>query len=285
VAAIEGTVGAGFFSHNDARLLWQPEQPAAVRIAAVTGLAANPVRLETAAAGAVPMLEEFTEPQQLGAVLSAFLSRKGGSAALADQIKASGKLSPKAAERLRDVLHSRGRDDPALTEALNRAMGVTADTPAYSEQFVKDIVAETQKSGDAARGQKLYREKLVACAACHTINGQGGNLGPDISGIGRGLTPDFIVESVLWPRRAVKEGYLSISVSTKTGDEYSGYAISEDATELKLRDVATNTIQRIPKSAIAKRTNAGTIMPDGLTAGLSRQELCDLIAYLTSLGK
>jgi putative heme-binding domain-containing protein len=94
-----------------------------------------------------------------------------------------------------------------------------------------------------------------------------------------------MIESVLWPRRAVKEGFLSISVSTKDGSEYSGYAISEDATEMRLRDIATNTTQRIAKASIAKRINAGTIMPEGLTASLTRQELCDLIAYLVGLGK
>jgi putative heme-binding domain-containing protein len=285
VAAIEAMGEMGVFTYmGDAMPLIMGDHPAAVQIAAVGALASDPDRT-LAANAALWLLARFTDPRDIAAVMAPLLARKGGSEALADSIKNFTKFPPKAAERVRDMMHSRGRDDRALIEVLNQVMGVTPDTPPYNEAFVRDLVAETQKTGDAARGKTLYENKLVSCAACHAINGKGGNLGPDISGIGRGLTPDFIVESVLWPRRQVKEGFLSISVSTKTGDEYSGYAVSEDATELKLRDDATNTVQRIAKSAIAKRTNAGTIMPDGLTAGLSRQELCDLMAYLINLGK
>jgi putative heme-binding domain-containing protein len=284
VAAIEALAELRAVSADVFKPLLEAGQPIDVRVAAVAALASTD-RL-AAASAAVPLLAETIEQQHVGSVLGVFLSRKGGPEALAKAINTAGPAFPaKAAERCRDVLHARGRGDAALTDALNRAMGVSPDTPAYSEAYVKELAADTATKGNRERGQQLYENKLVSCAACHAIGGKGGTLGPDLTGIGRGLTPEFVVESVLWPRRAVKEGFLSLSISTKDGSEYSGYAISEDATELRLRDVATNSVQRIPKTSIAKRINAGTIMPEGLTASLSRQELCDLMAYLTRLGK
>ncbi|QOV88860.1 PVC-type heme-binding CxxCH protein [Humisphaera borealis] len=262
--------------------LTKPDQPMAVRIAAIGAMDA--VDRPAAASAAVGLLGSTDKDEDVGAVLAIFLSRKGGPAALGKAI-ASASLSPKSAQKCLDVIHARGRDDAALVDALKSAMGVSDATPPYSEDFVRQLSADAARNGDAKRGKTLYETKLVACAACHSIDGKGGNLGPDMSGIGRGLTSDYIVESVLWPRRQVKEGFLSISISTKSGDEFSGYAISETGEEMQLRDVATNTIQRIAKANIAKRVNAGTIMPEGLTAGLSREELQDLVAYLCHLGK
>lgn len=269
-------------SENVAPLLAK-DQPLDVRRAAIDALASsNPTAAASAAAGVLPELKTDAEIADL---LAVFTQRKGATAALAGKLKTA-KLSPQLAQRCLDVLHARGRDDPALSKTLNAILGVSDDTPPYSEKLVNDLAAAMKSSGDPTRGKALYNAKLAtACAACHSIDGKGGNLGPDLSNIGRGLTPEFIIESVLWPKRVVKEGYLSVSIATKDGGDFSGYVTSENATEIQLRDVATNTVQRIPKASITKRQDAGTIMPDGLTASLSPDEVRDLFAYLTHLGK
>jgi putative heme-binding domain-containing protein len=257
-------------------------EPAQLRIAAAAAL--TDIKATDGAQAAAKLLTDLNDPDRIGDVLAIFMQRKGRSSALAKAISAA-RLPANAAQRCIDVLHARGRDDPALSAALNLAMGVTDQTPPWNQQYVDELATDSLKQGDANRGRDLYQNKLVACAACHTIHGKGGIFGPDLSGIGRGLTREFIIESVLWPKRVVKEGYLSISISTKDGGEFSGYALSENASELQLRDIATGVIQRIPKASITKRVDAGTIMPDGLTASLSRGEFCDLISYLCSLGK
>jgi len=283
VAAIDAAAELGSVQQQSLTTLLAAREPMSVRIAAVRALAATN-RPAVAAGAAADLLPAAATNDEVGSLLSIFLSRRNGADVLAKAVR-SGQLTPQTAQKCMEVMHARGRDDAALVEALNAVMGVSDATPPYSEQFVRQLSADAAKLGDAQRGKLLYDTKLAACAACHAIDGKGGNLGPDMSGIGRGLTSDYIIESVLWPRRQVKEGYLSISISTRDGDEYSGYAISEDADEIQLRDVATNTVQRIAKASIARRITAGTIMPEGLAAGLSREELQDLVAYLCQLGK
>ena len=70
----------------------------------------------------------------------------------------------------------------------------------------------------------------------------------------------------------------------KDGSQWSGFKAAETRTELKLRGV-DGTETRLLKSNIQQRTDAGTIMPDGLTDTLSHQDKLNLLKYLIALGK
>ena len=120
----------------------------------------------------------------------------------------------------------------------------------------------------------------VACAACHKRGDAGGTLGPELSAVGAGLPVELIIEAVLWPRRQVKEGFLSTTLTTKLGGSVSGYVQAENAEYIVIRDAATGIDQRVLRSMIASRQDAGTLMPPGLTASLSRTALRDLIRFL-----
>jgi putative heme-binding domain-containing protein len=71
----------------------------------------------------------------------------------------------------------------------------------------------------------------------------------------------------------------------KDGRTLVGYKNKESDTELTIRDLASSTLTTLQKSQMQSHTDSGSLMPDGLTASLSREELRDLIAYLASLGK
>jgi cytochrome c1 len=72
-------------------------------------------------------------------------------------------------------------------------------------------------------------------------------------------------------------------VSTKGGDTFSGYKEKDDAGFFYLKDTASGGVKAIQRAEISKITNAGSLMPQGLTNSLSHDELRDLIAYLASL--
>ena len=83
--------------------------------------------------------------------------------------------------------------------------------------------------------------------------------------------------------RQVKEGYLATSVTTKDDEFYQGYKLRESKTELVLREAATGNELRLAKSDLADRKDAGTLMPDGLAAAITKEQMSDLLAFL--LGK
>src|SRR4030095_6940113 len=126
---------------------------------------------------------------------------------------------------------------------------------------------------------------LTNRCACHAIGGAGGKAGPDVSAVGTGLPMDMVVESVLWPNRQVKEGFMTTMVLTKNDQIHQGFHASEDKQTLILRDPAKDELIRIPVSDIARRKEVGSVMPEGLTNGLTRAELRDLLPLPYELAK
>jgi putative heme-binding domain-containing protein len=94
---------------------------------------------------------------------------------------------------------------------------------------------------------------------------------------------ELLVEAILWPQRQIKEGFVSTSITTKSGRAISGYLENNDKQNIVIRDAATGVTHTIPAQQILTREDAGSLMPPGLTSGLTRSELRDLIRYLSEL--
>jgi putative heme-binding domain-containing protein len=105
-----------------------------------------------------------------------------------------------------------------------------------------------------------------------------------MTSIGASAPPDYLVESLLYPSAKIKEGYHSVLIATRDGQEQSGMIARESATEVVLRD-ATNREVSIPLQTIVRRTSIGSLMPAGLIDGLVPEERLDLIKFLSQLGK
>src|SRR5262249_51755424 len=121
--------------------------------------------------------------------------------------------------------------------------------------------------------------------SCHRVGDQGGSVGPELSAAGLCLKPEEIVESVLWPRRQVKDGFAAISVATADGRVHQGYPQAETASHLVLRDPATGDAVRIARAEIEATRTDGTLMPEGLAAAMVPEQRRDLIRFLLDLGR
>jgi putative membrane-bound dehydrogenase-like protein len=141
-----------------------------------------------------------------------------------------------------------------------------------------------EREGDPARGQALFVDlKGLACVKCHKAKGQGGEVGPDLSGVGAQYKREELIESVLYPSARVFSGYETVFVATREGQVLTGIIKSEDEQALVLQD-ADAKMRSIPKGEIEERRASGvSLMPNGLAAGLTPQDFADLIRYLESL--
>jgi len=222
-------------------------------------------------------LAKIAEP-----LLRPFLNRQGASQHLLSALK---KTPPEkeAAAHIVSALSAMGAKEDALLAFLQDTMGIDSGARAHSPEFVAKLVDEVAKGGDAVVGKSIYNRAELTCIACHQIGGQGGIIGPSLDTVGAGLSPDLLVESVLWPQRQLKEGYFSITVHTKGGDVFAGYREGEADGMFRLREMATGAVKEFPRKEITRIENTGSLMPEGLTNGLSREELRDLVAYLASL--
>ena len=213
-------------------------------------------------------------------VLPVFLAREGGPQVLAASLEKA-KLTEAIAAKALAALRAAGSSDAALTKVLSKAAGVAATGPVYSEKYVRDLARESLK-GNAANGAVVFQ--TAGCAACHQSGKPIAGLayiGPDLSTIGNTLSRERIIEEVLWPARAVKEGYSLVQVTTADGTIHQGYEQRSRADDVFLTPLGSRETLHIPAAQVREKKSAGTAMPPNLTATLRREQLQDLIHFLT----
>jgi putative heme-binding domain-containing protein len=136
--------------------------------------------------------------------------------------------------------------------------------------------------GDPAHGAEIYRSK-GNCAGCHSISGEGGVAGPDLSAIGVSRSAAHLRESLLDPQAAVPEGYLLVSVIPKNGPRVTGVRVNEDSFSIQVRDNSgrTHSFWKTDVETIEKQRGKSP-MPS-YKGTLSDAEITDVVAYLASL--
>ena len=254
------------------------DRPLADRRLAVAALAA--LDPKAAAARAVEVMGGEGDPSE---VYRAFLRRKEGPTLLAAAL--AGKTVPADGAKVGlRVVRGSGLDAPALVEALTKAGRLGAKPPELTPEERSALVAEVQSKGDPARGQAIFRRKDALCLRCHAIGGAGGQVGPDLSSVGASAQVDYLIDSILDPNKAVKEGYHSLLVATDDGRVVSGIKVRQTDTALVLRDADDHEIA-VPLDGIEGQKPGGSLMPPGLADTLTHAEFVDLIRFLSELGK
>jgi putative heme-binding domain-containing protein len=130
--------------------------------------------------------------------------------------------------------------------------------------------------GDPEKGKVIYTQR---CAICHTLFGEGGKIGPDLTGYERN-SPEFWITNMLAPSLEIREGFGAYVVKLKDGQVLMGILEKQDAGGITLRDLAaqkhtarTDDIESMDASPIS-------LMPEGQLMGVSDADLRDLFAYL-----
>jgi putative heme-binding domain-containing protein len=257
-----------------------PTRPDAVRLAAVRGLLNHDVARGAAAAVAAAAVVD-AEPR-LAALVVPVVSTKGGVAGL-DAAIAKGPLRADTAKLMLRILAGAGVGDAGLTGRLQEIAGIATARPEYDPDFVKAFADEALQSGDPAHGREVFLSKTANCTACHKVGSEGGVIGPELTIVGQGRTPELLVESVFWPNRQIREGYVARRILTDDGRVLTGYVRRETKDTIELFDTVANATIVLPRSAIDEMEEAGSPMPEGLTAGMTRTEIRDLIRYLVEL--
>jgi putative heme-binding domain-containing protein len=254
---------------------------ASIRREAVLALAA--LDLEAAKQ---PMLSALNELKQESDALNfwrSLLGMKGVSTMLAKALPRTG-LSPVMARAGLRVAREGGRNEPDLMVALTRGADLESQGLGLTDAEMKELGVRAAREGAAAQGELLFRRKDIGCVNCHAIGGAGGKVGPDLTSIGASAPVDYLIESVFYPNRKIKEGYHSVLIETKDGEELSGILVRENGEQLVLRNAIDQEIM-IPKNTIKTRTLGNSLMPSGLVDSLSTTQQLDLFKFLSELGK
>ncbi len=255
---------------------------ARIRAIAVHGLAVK--ELEQAAQIAADILTIENGDVNMIGLVEAFINRPGGSDVLGKSLTnapphhavsaaITGYFNRTGTMPLELANHFRLKLNPSLlVDLLN--------------SNVEELAAEVTAHGDAERGERIYRRKVLACSSCHGIAQVGPSTGPDLAAVGAASTAAYIVDSVLRPNNTIAEHYETFVIGTLDGELLTGLITFQDDKEIVLYDPGKTESIKILRDDIDSIRQGASLMPAGLAENLAdKQEFLDLACFLSKLGR
>jgi putative heme-binding domain-containing protein len=135
------------------------------------------------------------------------------------------------------------------------------------------------------QGKAMFTSTL--CIRCHHFNGEGGNIGPDISGAGNRYTLRDLLENIIEPSKVISDQYGTDQIELKDGSLVIGRVTVEENGKLFVMTSGLAPDNLTPVNAAdvkSRKPYPVSMMPVGLINGLNRDELLDLLAYIQSGG-
>jgi putative membrane-bound dehydrogenase-like protein len=164
--------------------------------------------------------------------------------------------------------------DPRVKDRATRlfASSVSPDREAVIARYR----AALKLAGDRAAGAGIFEKN---CTVCHQMQGVGAKVGPDLSGAGQ-QPRESLLTQILDPSRAVLPDFVAYNATTKRGDSYTGFIVGESSDSVTLRrpNEPDVTLRRIELEEF--KTSGKSLMPDGLEAALTVQEMADVLEFL-----
>jgi quinoprotein glucose dehydrogenase len=122
----------------------------------------------------------------------------------------------------------------------------------------------------------------VSCVRCHKLHGEGGDVGPDLTGIGARQKREYLLESIVAPNRQIAKGFETVVLALSNGQVVSGIVKQEDAREVWLM-TAEGKLVTVKKDDIDERQTGKSAMPEDIIKSLTKVEIRDLVEFLASL--
>ena len=276
VEALEALIAARESSvlRSAALVLANPGEPDELRSRVIAALGdLDSPRVADVVLKAYPELE----PSLQSRALDLLAQRPAWSRAMLAAVE-SGVL-PKTTPRVDLLRRLQESPDPAVVAKARALWGTAREgRDPGREQLVarmKTLLSETP--GDPNAGVAVF-SKL--CGQCHVLHGQGQEVGPDITGVGRN---DFeqLLSNVFDPSLVIGAGYAATTVATKDGRVLTGLLVEDSPEQVTLK-LQGGTVEIIPRAEVdEQKVSEVSLMPEGIEDQLTPFEIADLFAYLT----
>jgi uncharacterized repeat protein (TIGR03806 family) len=178
-------------------------------------------------------------------------------------------------------------DERGLALFRDWISGMATERNFVREWAMEDLLPllERTKSGRSfSSGREAFKQ--VGCGQCHKFAGEGGSVGPELTGVGSRLSLHDLLESIVLPSKVIAEGYAVTEIETTSGEIVTGRIVREDdQTIVVLPQTAIADATSVRKSEIRRRElSKVSNMPAGILNSLQTNEILDLLAYLISDG-
>jgi putative membrane-bound dehydrogenase-like protein len=219
----------------------------------------------------------FFHPVDRPALITALVSRPSFAAALLDSI--GGGAIPKSDLSAFQARQIAAFKDAALTDKLKSAWGTISEGTAERRSLITKLKSSLTKDALAAADLKTGRVLFTSlCASCHTLYGEGGKIGPDLTGSQR-HDPDYLLENIIEPSAVVSADYKLSLLRLKDGSLATGIITAKtDKTVSINQPTGPRTIESTAIAAI--EPSADSIMPSGVLEVLPADQARALLAYL-----
>jgi len=150
-------------------------------------------------------------------------------------------------------------------------------TELATKYYARIAAASAAGGGDPSAGEEVYADN---CSECHTLKGEGGELGPDLSAISKkGLK--FISQSILEPARKISKGYETFVLVDKEGRRHVGLKTGDDAAEVEITKASGEAVT-VAKDDIKEmaQDEGASVMPADLTEAMTIKDFQDVLAYM-----
>lgn len=216
-------------------------------------------------------------PHERPAAIAVLTSRPSFARVLLDQI-ADGKiprtdLTPAHARQIRSF------GDEALTKQLAAAWGEERESSDDKKKFIATLKSKLTPAllgkADQSKGRALFAQ---TCASCHRLYGEGASIGPDLTGSGR-HDVNYLIENIADPSAMVAADFKMSIITLRDGRVLNG--IIHGQTDRTLTVTAIGQEVTVDKGDVVKQEQLPvSLMPEGLLAALSDEQVRDLMGYL-----
>lgn len=136
------------------------------------------------------------------------------------------------------------------------------------------------EGGNARMGRRVFHDVAAAqCKRCHKLRGNGGNAGPVLDGVGRRLTPELLLESLIMPSARIAEGFTTTTLELTDSSVLSGVVTRDQDGQVTIVDINGKATD-VPATRIrARQASKESAMPK-MGEALSKRQIRDLIAFL-----
>lgn len=198
-------------------------------------------------------------------------------------IKADALVHVSDAEKvgLVDVLNTK----PVIKKPLENLLAGRSTVKEWKVADVTPALAAGLRHRNFQKGHDLFG--AVGCFNCHRFAGDGGSVGPDLTGIGGRFNPKDLLESIIEPSKEVSDQYAPIVITTKSGTTVTGRVanLNEEVMMIMEDMTAPGDFTNVRRSDIVNVEPSKTSpMPEGLLNTLKQEEILDLMAFLLSRG-
>ncbi|MCA9060215.1 MAG: c-type cytochrome [Planctomycetaceae bacterium] len=224
------------------------------------------------------------QPEDRNAVVEILTSRVTFARELLNHLTAGNRQLEPADLTAFHARQIRSLNDQTLTEQLSRVWGQLRDSPAERLQQMKELRESLTNSrasknqGDLPNlvaGRQLFRR---TCSQCHTLYGDGRQVGPDLTGAQR-QNLDYLLQNIVDPGAVVGAAYRLSVIQTNDGRVLNGLVLSRDEQRLVLQTATEQLVVSADEIEEVRLTELSS-MPDGLLTGLSPEQIRDLFGYL-----